>query len=253
MSSIVIAMIVFACTLAGVMLGMFLRHLLPGHHLRDESKEFLKTSTGLIATLVALVLGLLVASSKSTFDAVNTGLTQSGAKTIALHRLLVRYGPDAKDVRDLLRRSVAASIERVWPSDKSRAVDMAAVQAATGAEDVYQGVQDLSPKTDAQRSLQAQALQINGDLLQARWLLIEQTQNTVPIAFLVILTFWIAVLYVSFGMLAPRNATAVVALVVCALSTSGAVFLALEMNHPLAGIIKISSAPLQKALEVLSQ
>ena len=253
MSSIVLSLIVFACTIAGVLVGMYLRSLLPGHHLRDESKDVLKTATGLIATLVALILGLLVASSKSSFDAVNSGLTQAGAKTIALHRVLVRYGPEAQGARDLLRRSVAEAIERVWPADKARGVDMAAAEAATGMEDVYQAIQELSPKTDAQRSFRAQALEISGDLLQARWLLIEQTQSTVPTAFLVILVFWLTVLYVSFGMLAPWNATAVVALVVCALSISGAIFLVLEMNHPLSGLIKVSSAPLQKALEVLSR
>jgi hypothetical protein len=253
MSSIVIALIVFACTVAGVFLGMFLRHLLPGHHLRDESKDVLKTATGLIATLVALVLGLLVASSKSSFDAIHTGLTQTGAKVIALDRILLRYGPEAKDVRDLLRRSVAGAIERVWPADKTKGLDVAAAERATGLEDVYQGVQTLSPKTDAQRAFQAQALQISGDLLQARWLLIEQAQSSVPTVFLVILVFWLTVLYTGFGLFAPPNATAVVALLVCALSISGAMFLILEMNRPLTGMIKVSSAPLQKALEVMSQ
>jgi hypothetical protein len=253
MSSIAIALIVFACTIAGVLFGMFLRYRLPDHHLRDESKDILKTSTGLIATLVALVLGLLVASSKNAFDVMNTGLTQAGAKIITLHRVLVRYGPEAKDVRDLLREGLAANIERIWPKDKTKRVNVAAVQSATGMEDAHQSIQELKPKTDAQRSLQAQALQITGDLLQARWLLIQQAQNTVPMAFIVILAFWLTILYVSFGMLAPRNATTVVALVVCALSTSGAIFLALEMNNPVSGLIKVSSAPLQKAFEVMSQ
>jgi hypothetical protein len=253
MISIVISLILFACTIAGVLLGMFLRQRLPAHHLRDESKDILKTATGLIATLVALVLGLLVASSKSTFDTMNAGLTQTGAKIITLHRILVRYGPEAKDIRDLQRRSLAASVERIWPVDGTKVADAAAVERATGAEDVHQGIQALVPKTDAQRSLQAQALQISGELLQARWLLIEQAQNTVPMAFLVILAFWLTVLYVSFGMLAPRNATALVALVVCALSTSGAIFLSMEMNRPIAGLVKVSSAPLQRALEVMSQ
>lgn len=124
----------------------------------------------------------------------------------------VLHGREAKDVWDMLRHSVAAAIERIWPAEKIRGVDMAAAETATGLEGVYQGVQTLSLKTDAQRSLQAQALQISGDLLQARWLLIEQTQSSVPTVFLVILVFWLTVFYASFGLFALRNATAVVAL-----------------------------------------
>jgi hypothetical protein len=253
MSSILIALIVFACTVVGMLLGMLLRRLVPDHHLKDESKDVLRTATGLIATLVALILALLVGSAKSSFDAMNTGLTQISAKAITLHRVLVRYGPESKDAQDLQRRTLAASVERIWPADKTKSADLAAVQAATGAEDAYQRIQQLSPQTDAQRSLKAQALQIAADIQQARWLLIEQTQASVPMLFLVVMIFWLTVLYASFGLSAPPHATPIVALVISALSVSAAVFMILEMNHPLQGMMKVSSAPLQKALEVMGQ
>jgi len=109
------------------------------------------------------------------------------------------------------------------------------------------------PTTDAQRQLFAAAQQICGDLRQTRWLLVEQTQSPIPIPFLVVLLFWLTVLHVSFGMLAPRNATVVAVLLICALSVSGAIFMILEMSHPLDGMIKVSSAPMRKALEHLGQ
>lgn len=253
MTSIVVALLVLACTVSGVLAGMFLRRRLPGHHLQDESKDVLKTATGLIATLVALILALLVGSAKGTLDAMNNGLTQTSAKAIALNRLLVRYGPEAEDPRDLLRRSLAATIERIWPAGTAKGPNLAAVQAATGAEDVYQSIQQLSPKTEAQRSLQAQALQISGDLMQGRWLLIQQAQASLPMVFLVVLVFWLTVLFTSFGLLAPSHATPIVALVVCALSVSAAVFLILEMSSPLQGVMKVSSIPLRRAVELMSQ
>ena len=111
----------------------------------------------------------------------------------------------------------------------------------------------ITPKTDAQRQLFAAAQQICGDLRQTRWLLVEQTQSPIPIPFLVVLLFWLTVLHVSFGMLAPRNATVIAVLLICALSVSGAIFMILEMSHPLDGIIKVSSAPMRKALEHLGE
>src|SRR5207248_9963466 len=93
----------------------------------------------------------------------------------------------------------------------------------------------------------------SGDLRQTRWLLVEQTQSPIPIPFLVVLLFWLTVLHISFGMLAPRNATVVAVLLTCALSVSGAIFMILEMSHPLDGMIKVSSAPMRNALEHLGQ
>ena len=114
-------------------------------------------------------------------------------------------------------------------------------------------LRELTPVTDVQRQLLAQALQISSDLLQSRWLLIEQTTTALPTPFLVMLLFWLTMLHMSFGLFAPRNSTVIIVLLVCALSVSGAIFLILEMTHPLTGFIKVSSAPMLKALEHLGQ
>jgi len=123
----------------------------------------------------------------------------------------------------------------------------------TPVEMIQAKLRELTPATEAQRKLQAQAEQISGDMLQARWLLIEQMQNALPKPFLVMVLFWLTILHMSFGLFAPRNAMVIVVLLLCALSVSGAIFLILEMNHPLSGFIKVSSAPMLKALEHLGQ
>jgi len=114
-------------------------------------------------------------------------------------------------------------------------------------------LRSLTPTTDAQRQLLSQAEQISNDMLQARWLLIEQAQSALPMPFLVVLLFWLTMLFLSFGLFAPRNATVIIVLLIGAMSVSGAVFIILEMNHPLRGMIKVSSAPMRKALEHLGQ
>jgi hypothetical protein len=227
--------------------------LLPAHHLGAEAKDTIKMGAGLIATLAALVLGLLVSSAKSSLDTMNAGLVQMSAKIIVLDRVLVTYGSETKEVRDLLRGSVATAIELVWPEAKTMQAQADNTKSASNMEMIQKKLQELSPQNDVQRLLQSQAIQTAADLAQSRWLLIEQTQSPLPKVFLIVLLFWLTMLFVSFGMLAPRNATVITVLLVCALSVSGAIFLILEMNSPLTGIIKVSSAPMEKALEHLGR
>jgi hypothetical protein len=232
---------------------LLLQGLLPQHHLRDSSKDTVKVVAGTIATLSALVLGLLVGSAKSSFDATNTAIIQNGAKVILLDRVLAAYGPETKDVREQLHRAVAGGIEMFWPEEKAAGSGMAGFEKANAMEMVQAKLRGLTPATDAQRQLQSQAEQISGEMLQARWLLIEQAQSVLPMAFLVVLLFWLTMLHLSFGLFAPRNATVITVLLISALSVSGAIFIILEMNHPLDGMIKVSSAPMRKALEHLGQ
>ena len=88
-------------------------------------------------------------------------------------------------------------------------------------------------------------------VVQARWLAIEQEENTIPTPFLVVLVFWLAAMFTSFGLFAPRNAIAIAVLFLGALSLSASIFLIEELNSPLAGFITISSAPMYKALALL--
>ena len=248
-----IGLISAGCIFGGALLGLLLQGLLPEVHLRDNSKDTVKVVAGMIATLAALVLGLLVSSAKSSFDATNTAMVQNGAKIILLDRVLAAYGPEAKDAREQLRRAVAAGIEMFWPEEKNVGSGMTAFERANAGEIIQAKLRELTPTTDAQRKLQSQAEQISADMLQARWLLIEQAQSALPAPFLVVLLFWLTMLFLSFGLFAPRNVTVISVLLIGALSVSGAVFIILEMNHPLQGMIKVSSAPMRKALEHLGQ
>ncbi len=253
MSSDTIALISFACIFGSTLLGLRISSMLPDHHLSENGRDVVKLGAGLIATLAALVLGLLVSSAKGTLDSMNTELTQDGAKVIMLDRVLASYGPETREVRGLLRSTIAGAINRVWPEDKPGGINLKAIEASRSVDSFPGALRALSPRTDDQRQLKSQALQIAVGLAQSRWLIIEQTQQTLPTTFLVVLVFWLAVLFAAFGLLAPGNPTVIAVLFVCALSVSGAIFLILEMNTPLTGIIKVSSAPLHHALDVLGR
>ena len=254
MAGITAGWIVFVCVSCGALLGMLLRRILPEHHLNNESKDVLKLGMGLLATLAALVLGLLIASAKSQYDAQRDGLDQVAAKLILVDAGLAQYGPEAAGARDQFRRTVASGINHIWPLDSSRASSLTAPDTTAGATAVYTLVQDLSPQNDTQRRLQSQALQLLQELGQTRWLLVAQQESgVIPVPFLIILVFWLTVLFGGFGLLSPPNGTIVGVLFVCALSVSAAIFLILELGRPFEGTLQLSSAPMRHAVERIGQ
>jgi hypothetical protein len=250
MSSIVISLITFALVFGGALIGIALRSILPPNNLTADSRDVVKLGMGMVATMAALVLGLLIASAKSSFDMQNTELTEMSSKVVLLDRILAHYGPEAKEARDELRSSVVRALNMVSSKDSATSSQ---IESSGNSEALYDKIQNLSPKDDVQRSIQAQASSTLLALGQTRWLMAEQRVNSVSSPLLIVLLFWLTIIFTSFGLFAPRNATVVVSLLVSALSVSGAVFLILEMYSPYAGLIHVSSAPLRAALTHLSK
>ena len=248
MSSIAISLIALACAL----LGMYLRKILPDHHVISDSRSLVMLGTGLVGTMAAIVLGMLVSSAKGSYDTQRNNLTVISAKIILLDRSLAHYGPETNDARELLRTVAEQTIDRIWPQDRSRHAELAPASLASN-EALYDQILRPSPTSDEQRTLRNQAVSLAMDLGETRWLMIEQANTSVTTPFLVILIFWFAIIFVSFGLYTPPNAAVITALFVCALSFSGAISLVLEMYKPYEGLIQIASAPLRDALAHLGK
>jgi hypothetical protein len=253
MNPITISILSAAVIFAGALLGMRLQLLLPSHHFSKEMQDLVKLSAGTIATLTALVLGLLVSSAKSSFDAINSGIVQGSAHLIFFDRTLARYGPETQDVRGQLKRTVAAGIQNAWPDAISGSRGLASVEKGRGFDVVQDMLSAILPQTDVQRAILSQAQGLSTNLAESRWLLIEQTHSQLPPLLLIILIFWMVLLFVSFGMFAPRNTMARVVLAVGAAAISAAIFLVLELNEPFDGVIRVSSAPMRNALQHLGE
>jgi hypothetical protein len=250
LTAIETAVTIFCCVFGGALAGMGLRAIIPKHHLAPETSDLIKLGVGLIGTMSALVLGLLVASTKSSYDTKKSELAQMAGNVILLDRILAHYGAEAADARDALRTTVAAMVGSNTSSDNLEQLGRA---AHVDREVVFDKIQDLMPQTEAQRTLKSHADSLAINLGQTRWLLFAQSGTSISTPFLVIVVFWLTVLYLSFGLFAPANVTAFTTLFVSAVSVAGAMFLILELDHPFSGLMHIPDTPLRDALAVLGK
>ena len=249
MSSFTLSLLTLVCILGGIFLGASLRQRVPEHHLGGDAKDVVRLGTGLIGTISALVLGLLIASAKSSYDTQSAQVRQMTANVILLDLMLEQYGTDANAVRELIRRAVPRLVANLWQDFDSRST--APFQATTEGEAIYTKLQELAPKNDTQRSLQARALQLTSDLAQTRLLLFAQKNDGIPMPFLAVLVFWLTIIFGSFSLFAEPSRMVIGALVIFAVSATGAIYLILELTHPFAGLLQISSDPLNNALRPL--
>ncbi len=205
-----------------------------------------RLGVGLIATIAALVLGLLIAAAKSSFDTQSNQIKQITANVILLDNLLAQYGPEARPTREEMRSTIGPFADQLWREKVARTAGPFETNAS--AERIYVEIQTLSPRTDLQRSLQARAAQISTDVAQTRLLLFVESDNLIPAPFLAILVFWLVIIFASFSLFSTLNVTVLAFLSLFALSASCAIFLILELSRPFTGLMMISSAPLRHAL-----
>jgi hypothetical protein len=251
MNTTLTALIVFGCLVGAVLVGRTLRSLLPQTHLSTESKDAMKLAIGLVATMSALVLGLLVSSAKGAYDTERSEVILMASKVTFLGRVLDAYGPDAAGVRALFRSTIEESIQQMWPGQMRRPKDRNPdIQAGNLA---YAALQQLSPESNMQSVLKSQATNLAGEMAQTRSLLAAQSVPSVSQPMLIILVSWLVLIFVGFSVLAPPNATTLLALMISALAVSGAIFLILELDQPFGGLIGISSEPMVNALHQIEK
>jgi hypothetical protein len=245
-SIIAIACLVFVCCFGAAVAGLYLR--LPDRHIDGDSKDTVRLVMGLIATMSALVLSLLISSANSTYDTQVVELQQMSADLAQLDRMLVLYGPDAQDIRAGLRQAVIAAHQRVWPPDDSQPANLDPSLGRAQTDMFFAMLDNLAPKTAAQSRAQDAAWQLAASVTKMRTLMYEQLSRSISWPLLVVLIFWVSVLFLGFGLFARFHATLIVTLLVGAISVAGAIFLILELDNPYTGWIRLSDAPIRSAL-----
>jgi hypothetical protein len=255
MAALNYALITFVCTVAFAMLGTTIRTKLPEAHLNKESQDVIRLGMGLVATMTALLLGLVTAAAKGSFDTQDVAVKNAAAGIMTLDRLLARYGSETKPSRELLKKAVADRLEAMWPPAGARPVDLDLTRPRPAeplpVERFETQLLELSPQNDTQRWLKSEALKLTEETVRTRFRLLGSATGAVPKALLLVVIFWLSMTFASFGLSAPRNATVITVLVLSSLSVAAAVFLILELDGPFEGLIRISSEPLRFALSNL--
>jgi hypothetical protein len=253
MDSLTKSVIALACVFGAALLGMFWRTRVPDKYQGSDSKDVVRLVMGLVVTTVAIALGLLVGSAKSFYDTQNAEIAQLAANYVLLDRILVQYGPEATDARAALRTVLAHQIqERDQLLGTSKMYSDIKSEAEVG-QSIISKIHELSPKDDDQRFFKQQSLSLEVQLGQVRWLMYEQNTVPFPSCLLVMLIAWLIVLFVSFGIFAPRNPLVLAGFLASAAAICGAILLILQMYHPQRGVIRVSDAPLRATMQQLEQ
>jgi hypothetical protein len=248
MNTINASLLVAACIFCGGMGGLYLHRILPRGHLTRETLDVVKLGAGMLSVLASLVLGLLIATAKTSYDSTDLAIRNYAAELALLNETLRDYGGVASVPRDRLREYVERFLQEGWPRNGRRPIIDEDQKTRALLEHVREAIRALEPADKAQSGLKDGAVEIDMNLLRQRWLLIEQQGPNVQRVVLVVLVSWVTVIFASFGLNAPRNGTVVAMFLICSLAIGGSIFLILEMDRPLDGVMRISSWPVENVL-----
>jgi len=251
MTTIVIGLISFVAIFGGVLVGMSAARRLPGHHLSSETQSAVNVSVAVIGTLSALVLGLMITAANRSFSARTDDVRELSLQIIRMERNLRRYGPEADDARAKLREWAAIKTQQLFP--KKGETPPTGAEAIVKLESVQDAILVLTPKDEKQKYLGTLCATLSSTLIQARWALETRSGHSIPVPFLVLLIFWLAIVFASFGLFAPPNPTTIVMLLLCSIAVSGGIVLIEELDNPHSGFIQVPSESMRKALVEITQ
>lgn len=248
------ALFVAAAVFAGGLAGLSLHAWRPEQEGVDETRDLINRLTGLVATMSALVLGLLIASANNFYNTQKAGLEIVSARILQLDSLLRRYGPDARPARDVLKGMVTNSYDSVWESG-GRNVRMPTIEQTEASVDamfaILNRLRETAPVERQYRLVKA--AEITASINDQRLQMALQVSNSLSWPFMTILVSWACLLFFAFGMLARVNRTTVVGMAVGALSVASAIFLIVELSNPYSGLLRLSPEPVLKTIEALGK
>ena len=250
MSNYIIGLISFAAIFGGALIGRFAAKRLPGHYLSSETQSTITVSVAVIGTLSALVLGLMISAAYSSYSKARDEVKALSLQLIRMERNLRRYGPEATETRAALHIWAIAKTQELFPEKGKPPVS--SETTIQMLENVQEAVLDLTPQNERQKYLGTLCATLSSTMIQARWAL-EQTGQSIPIPFLVLLIFWLAIVFASFGLFTPANPTAMVALFLCSVAVAGGIALIEDLSDPRAGLIRFPAESMRRALSEVAR
>jgi len=249
-NTLTIGIVVFAVIFSSALAGMKLSEYLPAHHLKNDTKDLVNVSTAVIATISALVLGLLISNANTNFSRIGGEVTTLSASILRLDHILEEYGADAEPARKMLLRFAEQKSVDLFPANPAN-VRLNNLSTFELHQRMLDMILDLNPANPRDQWRREQALTLVARIGDTRWLLAEEGGHGTPMTFVALLVFWLALLFASFGLFAPHNPTAVVILTLCALAVAAAVGMFLELEQGFGGLVRVSPQPMRQAVQIL--
>ena len=249
--AVIIALSSFALIVLSICGGLYLRYKLPESDLTGDSKDVIRLATALIGTMAAVVVALLFASTRGSYETTNGHVARLTAGVVELDQLLKEYGgPESPGLRLALRNDVDSMVSAIWRDDAP--VTGALLRPVTQEETVLYQLRQLDPKTPVQGAIKTRALAVSNDIEQSRLTLLSQPADTLSKPFITVLVLWLCFIFASFSMSSKANPTLVVVLLVCGFTAATAIYLILELGQPFDGLMQLSNRALKHALPPLS-
>jgi len=255
-----LSLLVLACTLAAAAAGFALRRRLGPAPDADQSREGVRMAMSLMTTLTAIVLGMVTASAKETYDQATAVVTGTAVDMITLDRKLDNYGPEAAAARAEVRVCVDRMIERMQSGERYFVDNKHATEVGTSIERVWSAIHVLKPADARQEDLRDQALAIlsgrvkygPGNLEQQQWAFAVKPAS-VPRNFLIVVVAWLVLEFFALGIFFPRSRAMSVAITIAGLVVASSMFLILELEDPLTGAMRVPVESLKLARDLLGR
>ncbi len=253
MNPIVIAGLVMLSTCAAAAIGLFVQRQLPADHVGSETKDTVRLAIGTITAMTALILGLATASAKSTYELTCRNVHDAAIDLITIDRLLRRYGEEATDIRAEVVTMMRRRLAWLTSLGEGASKNYDPLESAAWIEDTADRIHALEPRDLRQKGIKEQLVKLGEAALRARWALAAEQHAQMPLLFLLTLGLWLVVTFFSYGLFAQRNVTVFLALFLCSLSVSSAIFLILEMERPFSGVVRTPTEILRHAEAALGK
>ena len=263
MFDLAVSILVFVLLCGSALAGRWLLRVLPETHRTQETKDFTRVVSGLLVTFTALVLSLLITTVNGDFKKTDNDLRAYAAMIVLLDGELEALGPASLPPRTILRQYTASAIASTWPDETPPAGaypeaspdgnDIDALVLGDMLQQAEAEIRHLDVKDTAAEKVQAACLTRMAALLDQRWSLISEAHSSISPAFFVMMLFWLVIVFVSFGMTAPPNMMAAASIAMVGISVAGAIFVILERDGPLDGLLKVGSEPMRHALRHLDR
>jgi hypothetical protein len=252
--SVALFALAFLCPLLGAGIGSAARRRLPEHHLSRDTIDVIKLAMGLMATVVALTLGLLISSAHSHHAMIEGEYKKIMGSILHLDQYLEAYGPETRAIRTHLRHVAARTFKERWPDEDFGPLGPPSEGGPNRFIDGQRMLVELQPANEAQRWFRTQALSLSVELANLSWLVVSQERATEPLLPIFVLIFLSAIaIFGGFSLYAPPNATLFAMLVLPALAIAGATFLVVELNRPFNGLLQIPSRGAHALMQALAQ